>query len=162
MADVAIMPANSNTATAGAGAATMPFEAPAEPRDRKVEVEARERSVTYRMSPDVLPASVMAALADGAQMAMAEPPTQALAEPVAPTLALPSNVVDGADEADEGHARAFFENGEGQAFEREPAETLGGDEAKTAPAWNDGHGEHDGDLDVANITRRFGLNRQRA
>jgi len=39
---------------------------------------------------------------------------------------------------------------------------LGGEEAKTAPAWNDRHGDHDSDLDVANITRRFGLNRQRA
>ncbi len=158
--EISILPANSNTATVASAALEQAAEkvvAPAptrlaearaelqpEPRDGRIEVQARERSVTYRMSPDDLPAGLMTALSSGSQ-----PINQDESTP--PTLALP-----GTD------SKAFFETIDGTAFEREQAETLGGADAPTQPAWNDPHLDHDADLDVANITRRFGLNRQRA
>lgn len=143
-ADVAVLPANSNTATVASAAFA--------PDPRKVEVEARERSVTYRMSPDELPASLMSALA----AAKAAP----LAADVVQTIALPQpSSVAGDVAAPE--SKDFFDTLDAQAIEKDQAEALGGREEQELPAWNKADAA-DADLDVASITRRFGLNRQRA
>ncbi len=148
-ADGSVLPANSNTATAASALR------PDAPRDRQVEVEARERSVTYRMSPDELPASLMSALNT------ANP--AAIAQQDAPTIALPA-----AEPAKDIDSKPFFDSIDVAALETPQAAAVGslhgsGDEPK-APAWNTPV-ETDtsaADLDVASITRRFGLNRQRA
>ncbi len=143
-AEVAVLPANSNTATVASAALG--------PDPRKVEVEARERSVTYRMSPDELPASLMSALATAKSV-----PVVADAMP---TLALPQSALAAAD-LPAPETKEFFDTLDAQAIEKDQAETLGGRDEPALPAWNTTD-PVDAELDVASITRRFGLNRQRA
>lgn len=143
-ADVAVLPANSNTATVAPAAVAS--------NSGTVEVEARERSVTYRMSPDELPASLMSALAS----AKAAP----IAGDIVQTAALPQ-LSSAAGDVAAPETKEFFDTLDGQAIEKDQAETLGGREELALPVWNKADAG-EADLDVASITRRFGLNRQRA
>ncbi len=154
--DVVVQSANSNTATAARGTATT------EPRERKVEVEARERSVTYRMSPDELPASLISALATAEPAAI----SAQISGKSNPTIALPDH--EAAMRGNPQHEpQQGFNTINIAALEAEQAEVLGGQDPTTAPAWStpadlDTTTGPDTELDVASITRRFGLNRQHA
>ena len=166
-ADVTVMPANSNTAaTLGSASTTATPAATLSPAsdDHMVEVEARERSVTYRLNPSELPASLKAAFAAAPQQAL----SAATSDEPSATIALPkateTNTLLDLEPATT-ETKAFFDTIDASALEKDQAEALGGYDDLKQPAWNDRNeaaADKDADLDVASITRRFGLNRHRA
>ena len=157
-------PANNNTATAPAAAAeatttiipatiaiapasTQGLTTAVEPQPepgRTVEVEATERSVTYRMNRDDMPATLKA-------MIDALPPTAGQPE-------LPSQP--------EIETKAVFDAIDGRALETEQAVALGGHDAPLLPAWDAGPSlavpKPNDETDAATMARRFGIDRQRA
>ena len=160
-----IRPANGNTATPSATPkseerlpATTPTVAlePDAGHDT-VEVEAKERSIKYRMPRGDLPVSLKAALEANTPSALAELPVS-LPPPVEQNGDLLSDL-PGIQEDPQIHSDHPEVQAAGQTDMPIPVE------ADELPQWSADHVSEDmrdAALDVESITRRFGLNRQRA